>query len=93
VLQRISPSLMDNILLLIGFPLQHTNEPKSEDAPNNLYEPIPAHDRVEGDFGHLTIPSITDWLDMNPPLKWGALAAAALGVAAVLGGLLPGNDV
>jgi NAD(P)-dependent dehydrogenase (short-subunit alcohol dehydrogenase family) len=93
VLQRISPSLMDNILLLIGFPLQHTNEPKSEDAPNNLYEPIPAHDRVEGDFGHLTIPSFTDWLDMNPPLKWGALAAVALGVAAVLGGLLPGNDV
>jgi len=89
VLQRLSPGLVDSILLLVGFPLQRTNEPKSEDAPDNLYEPIPAHDRVEGDFGNLTIPSFTDWLDMNPPLKWGALAAAALGVAAVLGGLAP----
>lgn len=92
VLQRLSPGLVDSLLLLIGFQFQHTNEPKSEDAPDNLYEPIPAHDRVEGDFGNLTIPSFTDWLDMNPPLKWGALAAAALGVAAVLGALLPGND-
>lgn len=87
VLQRLSPGLVDNLLLLVGFPLQRTNEPKSESAPDNLYEPVPAHDRVEGDFGNLTIPSLTDWLEMNPPLKWGALAAAALGVAAVLGGL------
>lgn len=93
VLQRLSPGLVDNLLLLIGFQFQHTNEPKSEDAPNNLYEPIPAHDRVEGDFSHLTIPSFTDWLDMNPPLKWGAIAAAALGAAAFLGGWRPGNDV
>lgn len=89
VLQRLSPGLVDNLLLLVGFPLQRTNEPKSESAPDNLYEPVPAHDRVEGDFGNLTIPSVTDWLEMNPPLKWGALVAAALGVAAVLGGLTP----
>ena len=85
VLQRLSPELVDNLLLLTGFQLQRTNEPKSEDAPDNLYEPIPAHDRVEGDFSNLTIPSFTDWLDKNPPLKWGAVAAAALGVAAALG--------
>lgn len=92
VLQRLSPGLVDQILLLVGFQLQKTNEPKSEDAPDNLYEPIPAHDKVEGDFGNLEIPTFTDWLDKNPPLKWGALAAAALGVAAVLG-WHPGNDV
>jgi len=93
VLQRLSPSLVDNILLLVGFPLQRTNEPKSADAPDNLYEPIPENDRIEGDFGHLTIPTITDWLEMNPPVKWGALAVAALGVAAVFGGLLPRDNV
>lgn len=93
VLQRLSPSLVDNLLLLIGFAGQRTNEPKSEDAPDNLYGPVPEYDTVEGDFGNLTIPTFTDWLDMNPPLKWGALAAAALGAAAVLGGWLPGNDV
>ena len=93
LLQRISPQLVDNLLLAIGFVGQRTNEPKSEDGPNNVFEPIQGYDRVEGDFGHLTIPSFTDWLDMNPPFKWGAVAAAALGVAAVLGGWRPGNDI
>lgn len=93
VLQRLSPSLVDSLLLLVGFVGQRTNEPKSEDAPDNLYGPVPEYDRVEGDFGNLTIPTFTDWLEMNPPLKWGALAAAALGAAAFLGGWLPGNDV
>jgi hypothetical protein len=30
---------------------------------------------------------------MNPPLKWGAVGFAALGIAALLGGWRPGNDV
>jgi NAD(P)-dependent dehydrogenase (short-subunit alcohol dehydrogenase family) len=93
VAQRISPGLVDQILVLIGFKFQKTNEPKSEDAPDNLYEPIPAHDKVEGDFGNLTIPAFTDWLDKNPPVKWGAAAAAALGVAAAFKGFFPGNDI
>jgi NAD(P)-dependent dehydrogenase (short-subunit alcohol dehydrogenase family) len=73
LLQRLSPSLLDYLFERVGFPLQRTNEPKSEDAPNNLYEPIPTQDRVEGDFGSLAIPSVTDWLDKNPPLKWSAI--------------------
>ncbi|MEW5861549.1 MAG: SDR family oxidoreductase [Cyanobacteriota bacterium] len=93
VVQRISPGLVDQILVLIGFNFQKTNEPKSEDAPDNLYEPIPSHDKVEGDFGNLTIPAFTDWLDKNPPVKWGAVAAAALGVAAVVKEFFPGNDI
>jgi NAD(P)-dependent dehydrogenase (short-subunit alcohol dehydrogenase family) len=83
LLQRLSPELVDTLLLLVGFQGQRTNEPKSEDAPNNVFEPIQGYDRVEGDFGELVIPSITDWLDKNPPLKWGALAATALGGVAL----------
>ena len=87
VMQRISPVLVDNLLLLIGFAGQRTNEQKSEDAPNNVFEPIAGYDTVEGDFGNLTIPTFTDWLDMNPPVKWGAVAlAAALGLGALFGG-------
>lgn len=92
VLQRISPSLLDNLLVLIGFPGQRTNEPKFEDAPDNLYEPIQGYDKVEGDFNNLTIPTVTDWLVMNPVLKWSAVAVAALGVA-VVSGLLSTNDI
>ncbi|MDH6055494.1 SDR family oxidoreductase [Umezakia ovalisporum] len=86
VLQRISPELVDAILLAIAFPGQHTNEPKSQDAPHNVFTPIPGYDKIEGDFRNLTIPSFLDWWDMNPKLKWGAVALGVLGVAAFLGG-------
>jgi NAD(P)-dependent dehydrogenase (short-subunit alcohol dehydrogenase family) len=77
-LQRLSPSLVDSLLLLIGFPLQRSNVPKSEDAPNNLYEPVPEHDTTEGSLSEvLEIPSISDWLAKNPALKWGAIVGVA----------------
>jgi NAD(P)-dependent dehydrogenase (short-subunit alcohol dehydrogenase family) len=91
LLQRISPELVDSILVLVGIPGQYTKEPKSEEDSNNLFAPTQGYDRIEGDFGHLTIPTFLDWLDMNPPVKWGALASAVLGIAALLGGLLPDN--
>lgn len=84
LLHRISPQITDTLLLLIGFQGQHTDRPKSEDAPHNIYEPIEGFDRVEGDFNNLTIPSFTDWFDRNPTIKWSAIAGTALGVA-VLG--------
>jgi NAD(P)-dependent dehydrogenase (short-subunit alcohol dehydrogenase family) len=83
VLQRLSPELVDSLLLALGFPLQKTDEPKSEDDPNNLYGPTPEYDRIEGDFGHLVIPSFTDPLERNPVLKWGAIAGAVLGATAL----------
>ncbi|MDZ8240100.1 MAG: SDR family oxidoreductase [Nostoc sp. ChiQUE01a] len=88
LLQRISPSLVDTFLLFTAFRLQRTAEPKSEDAPNNFYQPVAEHDRVGGDFDKLVIPSISDWLDKNPLLQWGAIAgtaALALIAAQVLG--------
>ncbi|BAY98828.1 short-chain dehydrogenase/reductase SDR [Tolypothrix tenuis PCC 7101] len=91
-IQRISPLLADSLLLAIAFQGQRTNEPKSEDAPNNVFEPITGYDKVEGDFRNLSIPSFLESLDMNPPLKWGALAFAALGIAALVG-LWGRNDI
>ncbi|MEG4204000.1 SDR family oxidoreductase [Microcoleus sp. Pol7_A1] len=73
-LQRLSPELADALLLLVGFQAQHTNEPKSPDDRNNLYEPVPDDTRVDGDFSHMVIPSVTDWLAKNPALQWGAIA-------------------
>jgi hypothetical protein len=76
-LQRLSPELADSLLLLMGFQFQRTNEPKSPDDQNNLYEPVPTHARVDGDFSNLVIPSISDWLAQNPALGWGASAGVA----------------
>src|SRR4028118_2416604 len=77
-LQRLSPELVDSLLLLVGLPLQRRHAPRSEDAPNNLYEPVPENDTIEGSLSEaLEIPSITDWLDKNPVIKWGAIAGVA----------------
>ena len=77
VVQRVSPSLVDSLLLLVGFDLLRSSEAKSEDAANNFYQSVPEDDRVEGDFSNLVIPSISDWLDKNPLLQWGAIAGTA----------------
>ncbi|KAF3890483.1 MULTISPECIES: SDR family oxidoreductase [Nostocales] len=48
--QRISPSLVDAYMALTAFSGQKTNQPKSENAPDNLFEPIQGFDQIEGDF-------------------------------------------
>jgi len=75
LLQRLSPALVDNLLALIGFQGQRTTEVKTEQDANNLYGTTPEYDRVEGDFGNLTVPSVTDWVDRNPLLSWGLAAS------------------
>jgi hypothetical protein len=72
-LQRLSPGLMDALVNQVGFQLQQTKEPKSEDKPDNLFEPI-ADNRVEGDFSDQARPSVSTWLNIHPAAKWGAIA-------------------
>jgi NAD(P)-dependent dehydrogenase (short-subunit alcohol dehydrogenase family) len=69
--QKISPSLVDSLLLAIGFNLQRSNEPKPEDAPNNFYQPVPEDSRVDGDYRNLVVPSITDALGKLPLFQLG----------------------
>ena len=58
-----------------GFKLQETSEPKSEDAPDNLFEPIAGFDQVEGDFSKQSrANSYSTWLETHPTAKWGAIA-------------------
>jgi NAD(P)-dependent dehydrogenase (short-subunit alcohol dehydrogenase family) len=78
VLQRLSPSLVDSFLLRVAFPMQRSSEAKSADAANNFYQPVEEEDRIDGDFSNQVIPSITDALDKNPLLQWGAIATGAI---------------
>jgi NAD(P)-dependent dehydrogenase (short-subunit alcohol dehydrogenase family) len=48
--QRISPSVVDAYMVRTAFKGQRTNEPKSADAPDNLFEPLPGYNSIEGDF-------------------------------------------
>lgn len=87
-LQRLSPALVDQALLLIGFEGQRTSERKLASDDNNLFEPIPnqRYDRSEGDYGHLAVPSFFDWLDRIPATAKPLLGITALGALALLVG-------
>jgi NAD(P)-dependent dehydrogenase (short-subunit alcohol dehydrogenase family) len=83
--QRLSPRLMDALMLIGGFGTQQTDEPKPEGAPDALFAPVEGQDRAEADFGGQTLSrSLTTWLDTHPVAKRGLVAGAALGVAAAL---------
>lgn len=86
--QRLVPQLLDAYLVRSGFESQKTNQPKSADAPNNLYAPIAGFDRSEGDLQDKTQPSLLTKLDTNPPLRWGAIAAAGIAVLVMLSEVL-----
>jgi hypothetical protein len=83
--QRLSPRLMDAIMLPGGFESQQTGEPKSEDAPDGLFGPVEDQDRVEGDLGSQMLSrSLFTWLDTHPVAKRGVAAGAALATLAIL---------
>jgi NAD(P)-dependent dehydrogenase (short-subunit alcohol dehydrogenase family) len=83
--QRLSPRLMDAIMLPGGFESQQTDEPKPVEAPDGLFEPVEGQDRTDGDFGDQTLSrSLSTWLDSHPVAKRGLIAGAALGIAAAL---------
>ena len=84
--QRLSPRLMDAVMLPGGFGSQQTDEPKPEDAPDALFEPVEDQDRAEGYLDNQTLSrSLSTWLDTHPLAKRGLIASgAALGVAAAL---------
>lgn len=77
--QRISPQLMDKILLKAGFAGQQTDKPRGEQSDNNLDAPQPGAEQTHGNFPAKAF-SFYTWLETHPP-------AARLLKTAVLGGL------
>jgi NAD(P)-dependent dehydrogenase (short-subunit alcohol dehydrogenase family) len=79
--RRLSPALVDTLMSRIGIKGQQTNEPKAEDAPDNLFEPQEGHGRVGGDFSAIAKgKSLGNWIETHPAarraLKGVALCAA-----------------
>jgi NAD(P)-dependent dehydrogenase (short-subunit alcohol dehydrogenase family) len=82
--QRLSPRMVDAILATrVGFSPQMTEEPRSEDDPDNLYAPIRGHDTANNGFRALSR-SLYNWLQMHPTVKRGAAVATALGLLGAL---------
>jgi NAD(P)-dependent dehydrogenase (short-subunit alcohol dehydrogenase family) len=79
ITQRLSPRLMDALMLRGGFGSQMTDEPKSATDPDGLFAPMEGQDRPEGDFGGQATPrSYLTWLDTHPAAKWSVGAAVTL---------------
>jgi NAD(P)-dependent dehydrogenase (short-subunit alcohol dehydrogenase family) len=83
--QRLSPRLMDAIMVRGGFGSQMTNEPKSSADPDGLFAPMKGQDRAEGEFGEQALPrSPLTWLDTHPAVKWSIGVAGAAVILSAL---------
>jgi len=82
--QKLSPSVGDRILLRSGWKSQHTPEPKSTHAPDNLFETLPGDPGAHGRFDERSRAS-TLWTSLRLR-RWlvGGAVAAAGGLAAGL---------
>ena len=84
--QRLSPRLVDALMQTRGFEVHYTDEPKSEDAPDNLHASL-GYEAVEGSFSDRQHPrSLYTWLELRPAAKGVAVAGTALGALALLRG-------
>ncbi|HSH23303.1 MAG TPA: SDR family oxidoreductase [Acidimicrobiales bacterium] len=68
--QRLSPSLLDALLVRMGFSSQRTNEPKSEEAPDNLDAPLPDLATARGGLSSVVFEhSAYNWAKRHSPLR------------------------
>jgi NAD(P)-dependent dehydrogenase (short-subunit alcohol dehydrogenase family) len=82
--QRLSPRVLDAILATrAGFSPQKTEEPRSENDPDNLYAPIQGHDTTRNGFRALSR-SLYNWLQRHPTLRRGAAVGTTLWLLAAL---------
>jgi NAD(P)-dependent dehydrogenase (short-subunit alcohol dehydrogenase family) len=83
--QRLSPRLMDTLMVRGGFGSQMTDEPKSSADPDGLFAPMKGQDRAQGDFSEQALPrSPLTWLDTHPAWKWSIGVAGAAVILSAL---------
>ncbi len=76
----VAPRAVDWALARVGLAAQQSDEPRSAEAPSNLFGPLD-DGRVRGDYAHLAFRhSLANWLQTKPLVR-GGLALALLGAA------------
>lgn len=84
---QVAPGLLDHYLASAGYKGQLTSEPHSDDAPNNLFEPVAgdygAHGRFDKQSRSMSWEFFTD--RHRDAIMAGVLALAIVGAGALLG--------
>ena len=84
LLKRLSPHLVDLSLRKLSFKMQKTDEPKSQDAPDNLFSSDTGDTRVQGDYRGARGTSAATWLETHPSIRTALAWSAALGALTLL---------
>ena len=79
---RVAPGLVDRKLARVGYEGQMADEPRPNDAPDNLWKPVPGHQEAHGRFDRVA--RSASW-EMFTDRHKSALVALAAGAAGVLG--------
>jgi NAD(P)-dependent dehydrogenase (short-subunit alcohol dehydrogenase family) len=75
VMKRVAPTITSNMLGANSFRQQRSNEPKSVEAPDNLYAHIAGHNQVSGQIEPETRSfSPITWLSTHPRARMGVWA-------------------
>lgn len=79
---RVAPAWIDRYLAKAGYGGQLTNEPVKEEAPGNLFEPVPGDFRSHGRFDREARPRSWEMLtDRHRTLFWAMAGIGALSLA------------
>lgn len=85
-MKRVAPTATNNMMGVLGFRQQHSDEPKSALAADNLEHHMRGYNEVDGEFGHRTMQiSPLTWLATHPRVRLGLLGLAITGLGFLLG--------
>jgi NAD(P)-dependent dehydrogenase (short-subunit alcohol dehydrogenase family) len=77
-MHRLAPGLTDRLFSRAAYRPQKTDQRKTDQAPNNLYEHMEGYDQVQGTFDREARgTSLYTGLSMRPALRWGLMAVMA----------------
>jgi NAD(P)-dependent dehydrogenase (short-subunit alcohol dehydrogenase family) len=88
--QKVSPRAGDLVLLRNGWKGQHTNEPKPQDSPDNLFDTLPGDPGAHGRFdGKSRGSTAWTWLRLHRGRIGAGLALGTMGLLAGRSGRFP----
>ena len=83
-MRRLAPTLTNNFMGASGFRMQRSNEPKSAQAPDNLYQHISGFEQAQGE--HMAKPfSVITWFSTHPKARMALYGTLLAGAGALVG--------